>query len=93
MGLYWDNGKENGTTIVYWVYIGIMEKKMETTIVYWVYIGIMEKKMETTRVYWVYIGIMEKKMETTSQETMSKLKRDTWAQGSDSRASGLGFRV
>ena len=35
-------------TIVYWGYIGIMEKKMETTIVYWVYIGIMEKKMEST---------------------------------------------
>ena len=25
------------TTIVYWGYIGIMEKKMETTIVYWGY--------------------------------------------------------
>ena len=36
------------TTIVYWGYIGIMEKKTETTIVYWGYIGIMEKKMETT---------------------------------------------
>ena len=41
------------TTIVYWGYIGIMEKKMETTIVYWGYIGIMEKKMETTIVYYV----------------------------------------
>ena len=36
------------TTIVYWGYTGIMEKKMETTIVYWGYTGIMEKKMETT---------------------------------------------
>ena len=36
------------TTIVYWGYIRIMEKKMETTIVYWGYIRIMEKKMETT---------------------------------------------
>ena len=37
------------TTIVYWGYIGVMEKKMETPIVYWVHIiGIMEKKMETT---------------------------------------------
>ena len=36
------------TTIEYWGYIGIMEKKMETTIEYWGYIGIMEKKMETT---------------------------------------------
>ena len=53
------------TTIVYWVYIEIMEKRMETTIVYWVYIGIMEKRMETTIVYWGYIGRMEKKMETT----------------------------
>ena len=44
MGVYWDNGKENGNYYlgfrVYsppyvdgiWVYIGIMEKKMETTI-------------------------------------------------------------
>ena len=36
------------TTVLYWGYIGIMEKKMETTLVYWGYIGIMEKKMETT---------------------------------------------
>ena len=35
MGLYRDNGKENGSYyngVVYWGYIGIMEKKMETTI-------------------------------------------------------------
>ena len=48
MGLFRGNGKENGnyigftlgyevenkmeTTIVYWGYVGIMEKKMETTI-------------------------------------------------------------
>ena len=36
------------TTIVYWGYSGIMEKKMETTIVYWGYSRIMENKMETT---------------------------------------------
>ena len=36
------------TTIVYWGYIGRMEKKTETTIVYWGYRGRMEKKMETT---------------------------------------------
>ena len=39
MGLYWDNGKENGSYCsmlgLYWGYIGIMEKKMETTVVYW----------------------------------------------------------
>ena len=52
-------------TIVYWGYIGIMEKKMEATIVYWGYIGIMDKKMEATIAYWGYIGKMEKKMETT----------------------------
>ena len=40
-------------TIVYWGYIGIMEKKMETTIVYWGYIGIIENEMKTTIVYWV----------------------------------------
>ena len=38
------------TTIVYWGYIGVMEKKMENTIVYWGYIGVMEKKMETTTI-------------------------------------------
>ena len=43
------------TTIVYWGYIGIMEKKMETTIVYWGYMRIMEKKMETT----IVIGFIE----------------------------------
>ena len=42
------------TTIVYWGYIGIMEKKMETTIVYWGFIWIMEKKMETI----IYNGII-----------------------------------
>ena len=31
------------TTILYWAYIGIMEKKMEATILCWGYIGIMEK--------------------------------------------------
>ena len=56
---------ETTIVIVYWCYIGIMEKNMETPIVYWCYIGIMEKNMETTIVYWGFIGIMEKKMETT----------------------------
>ena len=37
-----------GFTIVYWGYMGIMEKKMETTIVYWGYNGLKEKEMETT---------------------------------------------
>ena len=36
------------TTIVYWGYIEIMEKKLETTMVCWGYPGIMETKMETT---------------------------------------------
>ena len=31
--------------LVYWDYIGIMEKKKEATIVYWGYRGIMEKKI------------------------------------------------
>ena len=35
LGVYWDNGKENGN------YQGLYRR----------YIGIMEKKMETTRVY------------------------------------------
>ena len=52
-------------TMVYWGYIGIMEKKMETTIACWGYIGIMEKKMETHVVYCGYIGRMEKTLETT----------------------------
>ena len=46
------------TVLVYWCYIGIMEKKMESTTVYWCYAGIMER-METTIVYWGYIGIVE----------------------------------
>ena len=62
LGLYRDNGKENGNHHgilgLYRGYIGIMEKKMETTIVYWGCIGIMEKKMETTIVYWGYIGVI-----------------------------------
>ena len=37
-------------TIVYWGYLGMMEKKVETTILYWGYVGIMEKKMKTTGV-------------------------------------------
>ena len=49
MGLYRDNGKENGN---YYNggYIGIMENKMETTIMglYRDYTGIVEKEMETT---------------------------------------------
>ena len=44
-------GRLHRIQIVYWGYVGIMEKKMETTIVYWGYIGRMEKKMETTIVY------------------------------------------
>ena len=35
------------TTIVYWGYIGIMEKKMETDIVCWYYLG--EESSETTQ--------------------------------------------
>ena len=50
--------KERETTIIYWGYIRIMEKRMETTtvttIVCCAYIWIMEKKMETTI---LYIGI------------------------------------
>ena len=40
MGLYWDNGKENGNYYngLYRVYIGLI----------WGYIGIMEDIMETT---------------------------------------------
>ena len=35
LGLYGDNGKENGKYyIVYRGYVGIVEKKMETTIIY-----------------------------------------------------------
>ena len=47
------------TTVIYWVYNGIMENKMETTIIFWGYIVIMEKKMETTyslRSFILYAG-------------------------------------
>ena len=34
LGIYWDNEKEITTySGLYWVYIGVMEKKMETTII------------------------------------------------------------
>ena len=33
-GLFRDNGNKVETTIVYWGYIGIMEKKVETAILY-----------------------------------------------------------
>ena len=36
------------TTIVYWAYIGIMEKNMETTILYRGTTGKMDKNMDTT---------------------------------------------
>ena len=45
------------TTVVYWGYIGIMEKKMETTIVCRGCIGTTEKNMKTTRIG--YIGLKD----------------------------------
>ena len=50
LGLYRDNGKENGNYCS-WVYIGI----------YWGYRGIMEKKMETTAIGYIlgYVGVIE----------------------------------
>ena len=50
--------------IVYWGYIGIMEK-MEATKVCCGDIRLMEKEMEATIVYLGYVGITENKMETT----------------------------
>ena len=68
MGLYWDNGKENGNYRDYrafigfcWGNIGIMEKNMETTIILgldWGNIGIRE--------HWCNIGIVANKMEITT---------------------------
>ena len=57
LGLYWDNGKME-TTIVYWGYIGIMEKTLKTTMVSLGYIGIREDKME-----YLLQGIMTLNME------------------------------
>ena len=49
LGLYWNNGKEHGDYyVVYWGYIGILEKHVSFDIVYWGCIGVMEKNMETT---------------------------------------------
>ena len=56
------------TSIVYWGYIGITEKRLETTIVWYIggYIWIMEERMETTIiVYWGSTEIMEKRMGAT----------------------------
>ena len=55
-GLYRGDGQDNGTTIVYWSCIGVMEKKMETTIVYWGCTGVMEKKMELLQYMGLYRG-------------------------------------
>ena len=44
LGLYRDNGKENGN---YYSMSGEKEN-METTMVYWGYTGVVENKMETT---------------------------------------------
>ena len=46
LGVYRDNGKEDGNYSLGFR-VGIMEKKMETTLICWRYIGIMEKKMQT----------------------------------------------
>ena len=37
-------GNSPNPGIVYWGYIGIMEKKMESTIVYWGYMGLWKRK-------------------------------------------------
>ena len=42
LGIYWDNGKENGNYRDYRGYIRVILG------LYWGYIGIMENKMETT---------------------------------------------
>ena len=47
LGLYGENGKENGNYYSISGLYGIMEKKIETTIVHWGYIRRMENKMET----------------------------------------------
>ena len=65
MGLYGDNGKENGSYYSILGYLGIMEKKVEATIVHWGYMGIMEQNMEATIVHWGYMGTMEENMEAT----------------------------
>ena len=44
--------------LCHWVYIGIMEYKMETTILCRDYLGIMENKMDTSILYRGYIGVI-----------------------------------
>ena len=48
MGLYWDNGKENGNYRDYKAFIGVIQG------MYWGYFGIMEKKMETIITGYIY---------------------------------------
>ena len=43
------------TTIVYWGYIGIMEKNMETTIVYW---GLYCDKGKENGNYYSILGVI-----------------------------------
>ena len=64
LGLYRDNGKENGNYYI-WGYIGVIwgEWKRKWKLLY---IGL----------YWGYVGIMEKKMATTTYRVLLGLCRD-----------------
>ena len=61
MGLYWDDGKENGDYYsilgVYWDNGKENGDYYSMLGLYWGYIGMMEKKRETPIVCWGYIGV------------------------------------
>ena len=65
---HWQQLRNGNYCRIYWVNMGIMEKKMENTIIYnyiGFIIGITEKEHVTFySIYWVNIGMMEKRMET-----------------------------
>ena len=85
LGLYCDSGIME-TTIIYWGYIGMMEKKMETTVFRGIYVLIQEKQMETAvlqGIYWVQgsVGLRQ------------RIHYMGLIQDLDCRVHGLGFGV
>ena len=78
LGLYQEHGKENGNyyilQVLYWVYIGRMEKNMETTTFYGGHIGILLSGLYcdiVTGVILIVIGLrMENQMEKSMEHEM-----------------------
>ena len=75
LGIYWDDGKENGN----YYHIGVIYRgnvKENGNYYYWGFIGMMKKKMETTIVYWGYIAFRV----LGSGFWVTPVSQDLWAQ-------------